>query len=143
MLKNIFIFCFLFLQLFCFAQNKADDILGKYMNPTKEGIIHITESNGKYYGKLIWTAHPDNLDTKNPDASLKTQKVMGSTILKDFVFDGEDTWSKGTIYDPKNGKTYSCKITRDDKGNLNIRGYIGVSMIGRTEYFVKVELKDQ
>lgn len=143
MLKRLGLICICLQLLVCRAQNKANDILGKYMNPTKEGIIHITEDNGKYYGKLIWIAHPENLDTKNPDPAQRGNKVLGLVILKDFVFDGTDTWSKGTIYDPKNGKTYSCKITRDEKGNLNIRGFIGVSLIGRTEYFVKVELNNQ
>ena len=60
-------------------------------------------------------------------------------MLKDFVFDGSDMWHKGTIYDPKNGKTYDCKITRDEKGNLNVRGFIGISLIGRTGYWLKVK----
>ena len=46
---------------------------------------------------------------------------------------------KGTIYDPKNGKTYDCKVTRDEKGNLNVRGFIGISLIGRTTYWLKVK----
>ncbi|MGZ3931394.1 MAG: DUF2147 domain-containing protein [Bacteroidia bacterium] len=126
----------------CFAQQKAGDIIGKYMTPANDGILQITESNGKYYGKLVWIAHPENLDMKNPDKSLQTQKVLGLTILKDFIFDGDDTWEKGTIYDPKNGKTYSCKITRNEKGHLNVRGYIGISLLGRTEYFVRIEPKE-
>ena len=48
-------------------------------------------------------------------------------------------WHKGTIYDPKNGKTYDCKVTREENGNLNVRGYIGISLIGRTSYWRKVK----
>lgn len=133
-------FCIIFLLIagICFAQQKADDILGKYMTPDKDGILQIIQEKGKYYGKLIWISKAEQLDGKNPDESLRSRKVLGLTILKDFIFDNE-IWTKGTIYDPKSGKTYSCKITRDERGNLDVRGYIGISLIGRTEYFVRLK----
>lgn len=124
------------------AQNKANDILGYYMSPSGKSILKIYEMNGKYYGKPVWMKEPEQLDSKNPDVSKRNQKVFGSNAIRDFVFNGKDTWEKGHIYDPNNGKTYDCKITRDEKGNLNVRGYIGISLIGRTEYFVKVDFKE-
>ena len=69
----------------------------------------------------------------------KGDKLAGKEILKNFEFNGKDLWHNGTIYDPKNGKTYSCKISRDEKGNLNVRGFIGVSLLGRTAFWVKVK----
>lgn len=132
----------LFIQFVGYSQNKANDILGYYMSPSGKSILKIYESNGKYYGKPVWMKEPDMLDSKNPDVSKRTQKVFGSNAIRDFVFDGKSTWEKGYIYDPNNGKTYDCKITRDEKGNLNVRGYIGISLIGRTEYFVKVDFKE-
>ncbi len=56
---------------------------------------------------------------------------MGLLILKGFRFDGKQ-WVDGTIYDPDNGKTYKCNITMQDKNTLFVRGYIGISAIGRT-----------
>lgn len=132
----------LFIQFVGYSQNKANDILGYYMSPSGKSILKIYESNGKYYGKPVWMKEPDMLDSKNPDVSKRNQKVFGSNAIRDFVFDGKSTWEKGYIYDPNNGKTYDCKITRDEKGNLNVRGYIGISLIGRTEYFVKVDFKE-
>lgn len=124
------------------AQNKAEDILGFYMSPSGKSILKIYDENGKYYGKPVWMKNPEKLDVNNPDKAKQSQKIMGSLIIRDFVFDGQKTWGKGFIYDPENGKTYDCKITRDEKGNLNVRGYIGVSLLGRTEYFVKVNFKE-
>jgi uncharacterized protein (DUF2147 family) len=139
MIRTSCFYIVLLIRIVCFSQNQANDILGKYMTPDNDGILQITESSGKYYGKLIWISQPENLDDKNPDASKRSRKVLGLTILDGFIFDGSDTWGKGTIYDPKNGKTYSCKITRNEKGHLNVRGYIGISLIGRTEYFVRIK----
>ncbi len=121
-----------------FSQN-ADAIIGTYMTDKNEGMVEITKKDNKYYGKLIWTKTPGKLDSNNPDKKQQTDKLAGKEILKAFVFDGKDLWHEGTIYDPKNGKTYSCKINRDEKGNLNVRGYIGVSMLGRTTFWVKIK----
>lgn len=121
-----------------FAQTKADDLIGTYMTDKSEGMVEITKRDAKYYGKLTWTKTPGKLDSNNPDKAQQTEKLAGKEILKNFTFD-DGTWKDGTIYDPKNGKTYSCKITRDEKGNLNVRGYIGVSMLGRTTFWVKVK----
>jgi len=132
----------LILVLFSFfgkAQIKAGDIVGNYVVPSKDGAIRIYEKNGKYYGKIILNKDASKLDLKNPDKEKQKRKVLGLDILNDFVFDGDDTWEDGSIYDPKNGKTYSCKITRLANGDLNIRGFIGVSLLGRTETFTKIK----
>lgn len=119
------------------AQVKAGDIVGDYMVPSKDGAIRVYEKGGKYYGKIILNKDPNKLDVNNPDKAKQSQKVLGMNILNDFKFDGE-IWESGTIYDPKNGKTYSCKITRMENGDLNIRGFVGISLLGRTETFVKI-----
>ena len=137
-MKNILTLILLFISISIFAQS-GDALIGTYMTDKSEGMVDIIKKGSKYYGTLTWTKTPGKLDANNPDAKQKTDKLAGKEILKDFVFDGKDLWHEGTIYDPKNGKTYSCKITRDEKGNLNVRGYIGVSMLGRTTFWVKVK----
>ncbi len=121
------------------AQFKASDILGNYVVPSKDGAIQIYENNGLYYGKIILNKDASKLDIHNPDKEKQKRKVLGLTILNDFVFNGKNEWEKGSIYDPKNGKTYSCKIIRLENGDLNIRGFIGISLLGRTETFTKMK----
>ena len=137
-MKKIFSLAFLFISFSIFSQN-GDALVGTYMTDKNEGMVNIAKKGSKYYGILTWTKTPGKLDSNNPDNKQQTDKLAGKEILKDFDFDGKDLWANGTIYDPKNGKTYSCKITRDEKGNLNVRGYIGVSMLGRTTFWVKVK----
>lgn len=127
-----------------FAQ--SDKVLGVWMSEEKDGKVEITKKNGKYYGKIIWIA-PKNYvngepkkDLNNPDPALRTRSNLGLEILKDFVYDVDDKeWNEGTIYDPKNGSTYSCYMWfEDDNENLlNIRGYIGFSLLGRTTLWTK------
>ena len=123
----------------------ANMILGKWLNEDKDAHIEITKDAGKYFGKIIWLRDPidtltgkPKVDDKNSDVTLQSRPVLGLVILKDFTFDGEDEWSEGTIYDPKNGKTYDCYMEFGETGILKIRGYIGISWIGRTTYWSRV-----
>jgi len=125
----------------------ADDILGNWLNQEGTAKIHVFKASngkfkGKYFGKIYWLKEPTKngkpkVDEKNPDASKRNVEINGLIILNNFEFDADDKeWEDGTIYDPKNGKTYSCNITLvGDK--LNVRGYIGISMIGRTAIWTK------
>lgn len=121
---------------FAFAQK--DKIEGKWLNQEKDAMVEIYKAkNGKFYGKIVWLKEPNRngqpkLDINNQKENLRSQPIMNLLILKGFNKDGENTYEDGTIYDPKNGKTYSCKMTWEDASNLSIRGYVGISMLGRT-----------
>lgn len=129
------------------AQNKADRVVGKWLNEDGDAHVEITRSGDTYSGRLVWLKFPvddetgkPKLDKKNPDDALKTRPVMGLEILSGFTYDSDDEeWTNGEIYDPKSGKTYSCYMAFDKEGNLKIRGYIGISLIGRTDYWTSVK----
>jgi uncharacterized protein (DUF2147 family) len=137
-MKQLLTLILFFISITIFSQN-ADLIIGTYMTDKNEGMVEISKKGTKYFGTLTWTKTPGKLDANNPDSKQKGDKLAGKEILKNFEFNGKDLWHNGTIYDPKNGKTYSCKISRDEKGNLNVRGFIGVSLLGRTAFWVKVK----
>jgi uncharacterized protein (DUF2147 family) len=126
-----------------FAQNK-DAILGQWINSTAEAHVEIFKKGVKYYGKIVWLkAQKDEkgvvkTDLKNPDPALRTKPILGMEILRDFVYD-DGKWTDGKIYDPKSGKTYSCNMNIKDNGDLNMRGYVGISLIGRSEVWKRVK----
>ncbi|WDF54723.1 DUF2147 domain-containing protein [Mucilaginibacter sp. KACC 22063] len=134
---------FMLFAAMLFAQG-ADAILGKWQNPTGEGHITIYKKGDKFFGKLSWIKYPNDANGKpktdihNPDENLRSRPELGLELLKDFVYDGDNVYKEGTIYDPKSGKTYSCKMTLDGR-KLKIRGYVGISLIGRTEVFTRVD----
>ena len=78
------------------------------------------------------------VDKNNEEESLRSRPVIGVPLLKGFEWD-DDIYEDGTIYDPENGKTYSCEITFDGNDKLNVRGYIGFSLLGRTTYWTRVK----
>lgn len=124
-----------------FAQSgnssSGDAILGEWINSEKDAKIEIYKKDNQYFGKIIWGTGGDTKDSKNPDPKLRSRDLVGLSILKNFVFDGKKTWTDGTIYDPKDGKTYSCKLTHTSANILNIRGFVGISLFGRTETWTK------
>lgn len=140
--RFIFIF-FLFFSSTAFSQNK-DQILGKWLNASGEAHIQIYPNNGKYFGKISWLKVPNESDGKpkidknNPNTSQAKNPILGLVILKDFAF-SDGVWEGGTIYDPKTGKTYSCKISSQGPDKINVRGYVGFSMLGRTESWTRVK----
>jgi uncharacterized protein (DUF2147 family) len=119
------------------AKAQTDQIEGLWYNDVKSGKILITrDKDGKFYGKVVWLKEPlkngkPKVDELNADEKLRSRPRLGLPVLAGFVKDGDKKYTDGTIYDPNNGKTYSCNITY--KGNtLDIRGYIGISLFGRT-----------
>ena len=76
-------------------------------------------------------------DELNPDPELRERPLLGLTIMEGFTPAGEGKWKNGKIYDPNSGKTYKCKLTLVDSDTLNLRGYIGVSLLGRTETWTR------
>ncbi len=141
--KISFILFLSFCALTVFGQNK-DAVLGKWLSATGEGQIEIYKRADKYFGKLSWIKEPNDekgkpkLDAKNPNQSLTNKPILGLEILKNFIFE-DGKWTDGTIYDPQTGKTYSCNLTLKENGQLNIRGYIGISLIGRSETWKRVK----
>jgi len=115
-----------------------DPILGKWENPSGEGRIEIYKKGDKFFGKLFWIKDAKKQDVKNPDDKLKGRLIQGLEILTNFKKEG-DTYQGGQIYDPKSGKTYSCKMTLKGTDKLDIRGYMGISLLGRSETWKKIK----
>lgn len=126
-----------------FAQDKHA-VLGKWLNASGEGQILVFKAGEKFFGKLIWLKEPYNekglpkTDIKNPDPKARTRPLLGLELLRDFIFEN-GKWTEGKIYDPKSGKTYSCILSLRENGQLNIRGYIGISLLGRSEDWKRVK----
>jgi len=92
-------------------------------------VVEITEKDGKYYGSIIWSGAPEgSKDENNADEKLRSRTIVGMQMLSGFKKDG-DQWSGGKIYNPRDGKTYKCKMWFEGE-NLHIRGYVGASWMG-------------
>ena len=137
------------LALTCFTvvsawAQQANDIAGVWLNEEKDAKIEVYREGDDFFGKIIWIedfankAEEDKVDSKNPDPKLRTRSKMGLVILHDLKFD-DDEWSDGEIYDARSGKMYSLTATMDGMDVLNLRGYVGMSLFGKTTSWTRVE----
>lgn len=123
---------------------EGDKVLGVWLSEEKDGKVEIYKAGNKYMGKLIWSNKmyeadgvTSKKDLKNAEEKLRNRNLKDLLLLTDFVFD-DGAWTEGKIYDPKSGKTYSS--TMKLQGNtLNIRGYVGISLLGRTTVWTRVK----
>jgi uncharacterized protein (DUF2147 family) len=126
------------------AYAQADQIEGLWYNQEKTAKVRIYKAkNNKFYGKIEWLKEPvingkTRTDEKNPDKAKRAEPLLGLQVLKGFEKNGEDEYAEGTIYDPKNGKTYSCQI-KYKVNTLDVRGYVGISLIGRTTVWSRTD----
>jgi uncharacterized protein (DUF2147 family) len=142
----LFLLIALIAPVLSFAQAaEGDKLIGVWEPSHGKARVKIEKIGTKYYGKIVWLKEPNDPETKqpkmdknNPDASQRTVPLKGYRLLKDFVYTGKGEWTEGTIYDPENGNTYKCIIKMKDDNTLDIRGYIGVEALGRTDVWKRL-----
>lgn len=133
---SLIIMCFIASNTFA---QQTDAILGVWKNGEGTGLVQVYKKGDKYFGKLVWLKVPNDTEGKprtdinNPEENLKTRQLKGLENLRDFTFKGENRWEGGRIYDPKTGSDYSCEMKLIDENTLEVRGYISVSIFGRTD----------
>lgn len=136
------------------SEERADAILGTWLTAgDDQALIRLyrDQPEGTIQGRIVELleprfpaddpTHPGEIkvDRENPDPELRGRAVEGLVIAEGFRFDGEGRWEDGSIYDPESGKTYSCRMWLTDDGRLKVRGYIGFSLLGRTEVWTRAE----
>ena len=148
MKKHILLLAGILLSSFTFfasAQGvQSDDIVGLWETGSGKARVNIIKSGNYYYGRIVWLKEPLNeegkpkVDKNNPDESMRNVPLKGYRMLKDFIYNEKNEWKEGTIYDPESGSLYSCVINMKDENTLDIRGYIGVKALGRTDVWKRL-----
>lgn len=134
----------LFFSFAAMAQS-PDAITGVWWNAEKTSKIQVYEQDGKYFGKIVHLEEQNDAegkprkDKENPNDKLKSRPLMGLVILSDLEYEGKGEYDEGEIYDPKSGKTYSSSAKLVGKDKLDLRGYIGFSLIGRTSTWTRAQ----
>jgi len=127
----------------------SGDILGEWKTEMDESKVEIFRCGEKICGKIVWLKNPlytDSndgpvgspiLDRKNPDPALRSRPLIGLQIMDGFTEQGDNAWGNGTCYDPKSGKTYRGKIHLASPKRLELRGYVGIPLFGRTSVWTR------
>ena len=139
---SLLLITFLCTTLAANAQSE-NAILGIWYNTEKTAQVEILKKGSTFIGKIVWLKDPNPggkpaIDKSNTDPKLKSRPLMGLNLLDGLRF-SDGIWEEGTIYDPKTGKTYSCQLSIKSPEILEVKGYIGFSLIGRTVQWTKVK----
>lgn len=123
----------------------AQDVFGKWktiddVTGEAKSILEIYERDGKVYGKVAEILNKEHANDVCTECKGKNKDIpiVGLEIMKGLEKDG-DTYEDGTIIDPESGKEYKCYIELEEDNKLKVRGYIGFSLLGRTQYWYRVE----
>ncbi len=123
-------------------------ILGVWLTEGGKSLVDITESGGVYSGRILWLDEPlqgrnepepgkPKRDLKNPAPAQRNQPLVGLRMLRDFLRAADNKWERGRVYDPGEGKEYKCTLTLRDPNALEVRGYVGISLLGRTTVWTR------
>ncbi|MDR1876271.1 MAG: DUF2147 domain-containing protein [Flavobacteriaceae bacterium] len=127
-------------NVFCFAQS----FTGKWKNIDDEtgkpkAIIEIYQKNDLYYGRILeLLIKPANANCVKCTDDRKNKPLIGLEMLRGMKLDGKEL-TDGVILDPSKGKEYKCTISFENADKLKVRGYVGISLIGRNQYWERVK----
>ena len=149
MLKMVLFAVLLSLSAYGQTLSEADRICGLYYaadpdNGEGSQIQIYKTASGTYEGKVVWMQYPNHpngeprRDVKNPNPHNRNQTNVGLVVIKGFTYNSaNDEWENGSVYNPKSGKTYSSFIKLESDNKLKVRGYLGVSLLGKTVVWTK------
>ena len=148
-MRKLLIFFFSTLFAFISYSQSKDALVGIWLEEEGQSKIEIysvkTNKGITFEGKIVWLKEPlrENgkikLDDKNPNPKLKKQPILGLVIMKDLEYNKPGYWSNGSIYDARSGKTYSLQISMPNNRTLELRGFLGVSLIGKTTVWKRLK----
>jgi uncharacterized protein (DUF2147 family)/fucose 4-O-acetylase-like acetyltransferase len=125
--------------------------LGRWYAEGGAAQVEIHPCDDQLCGRVVWLRSPwdefgcELRDRYNPDATLRGRAVLGLDILSGLAKSpSEDgVWRGGAIYDPSSGRTYSCQAELDGPDRLELRGYFGIPLLGRTTRWFRVGAEER
>jgi uncharacterized protein (DUF2147 family) len=133
----------IFLATPAFGSAEPGEIFGVWLTEGGSAKLEIVPCGDKVCGKVIWLKHPtyvdssdgpvgmEKVDRKNSNPALRNHPIVGMQVMEGLSLEKE-WWRNGSCYDPQSGNTYQCKMRLTSPSELRLRGFIGISLIGRT-----------
>lgn len=123
------------------AGDQSDDITGVWQTKTG-GYVQVYKNDDSYAGRIVGSSDGKaRYDKKNPDPDKKGRRLLGVVVLHGLQYEGDGEYDSGQIYDPNSGKTYKAKATMKGPDTLDARGYIGISLLGKTQTWHRIDPK--
>lgn len=147
MIRCLAFICFISLG-FCTSAGvvpDSDRICGKWMSAEKNLMVEVYKTGDEFKAKIVWFNDDPSKpmgewsDKHNPNPALRTRKLLGMDVLRDFKYDtNSHTWEDGWIYDAQHGREWNAFAYIDKQGLLKVKGYWHFRILGRTMTFSRV-----
>ncbi len=124
---------------------EAPDPAGLWLTENKRAVVKIDHCGANLCGNIAWIIKDGmQTDSKNPDASKRGNPMCGLPILWGFQQNPKNAkvWESGKIYKADEGDTYNATISVIAPDRLYLRGYVGIPLLGKTQYWTRVTVKD-
>jgi uncharacterized protein (DUF2147 family) len=134
-------------KMFAQAATPSDLICGKWLIAEKDLIVQVYKDGSEFKAKIVWFNDSDDksrpmetrLDADNPDPKLRSQKILGSSVLSNLVYKTQsNSWENGMIYDAKHGRYWDSSAYINKKGELKVTGFWHFKFIGKTLTFTRI-----
>ena len=129
------------------AWTQGDSPIGRWMTEGGKSHVEIYACGQQLCGRIAWLKEPNfkdgrpKTDLNNPDKALKSRPILGLQFLSSFTRskDEPNVWEGGRIYNPEDGDVYKATMTMRPDGKLALRGYVGISLLGKSQYWERVK----
>jgi uncharacterized protein (DUF2147 family) len=128
------------ITLWCNSQAQPDEdrILGRWYTENSQAAFDFFRDGEMYKAKLIPLEIPDLKDYKNPVDSLRNRKLYGAVTIYGLIYDQKkQQWLDGKVYNPDDGRIYTCYCYITKNGTLVFRGYIGFPALGKSQVWTR------
>lgn len=122
----------------------GDKAHGYWLTQNGKAIVLMSPCGTQTCGQMVWTATPRDdagnlkLDVKNSDNAKRDRPICGLQLVGGMKREGAGTWQDGWIYNPRNGETYSAEMRAVSADQLKVRGYLGISLLGKSQIWTRV-----
>lgn len=127
------------------AVAQAPSPVGRWMTEGGNSHVQIYPCGPHLCGRIAWLRQPigkdglPKVDLKNPDPAKRSQRLVGLQFMSNFRPGGAPgEWDGGRVYNPEDGDIYRATMKLRPDGKLEVRGYVGISLLGRTQYWERV-----
>jgi uncharacterized protein (DUF2147 family) len=124
------------------AQAQGANIQGLWLTEGGKSHVQIAPCGAHLCGRIVWLREPlgkdgqPKVDLKNPDPARRSQKIIGLTVVWNMAKSSDpNEWEGGRIYNPEDGETYKSTMKLRPDGKLEVRGYVGISLLGKSQYW--------
>jgi uncharacterized protein (DUF2147 family) len=145
---SIFVMTFLLTAATAFGAGTSD-VTGYWKTEGGDSWLEIFRCGDAMCANVAWLKVPKYIDSqdgpvgkmkvdrKNPDPALRNRPILGLQVMKGFTAKDSRRWANGTCYNPQSGKTYKSKMYLASANRLEVRGFIGISLIGKTHILTR------